>query len=159
MITTPADYKSLGRLAELRYLHQTRRAAKSVRSGRESKVQEPGAVRAAETSATTKRQQICSQMADIIQRAGTGLEQCVRWKSAPRAMDPSEVSELKGNSTNAELAAKDRVRMVSDSDLLSSVLSCLQPHSCTGARPTKQAFYRSHRFCKTPCRWVGWFCY
>ncbi|KAF9779588.1 hypothetical protein BJ322DRAFT_1167867 [Thelephora terrestris] len=46
--------------------------------------------------------------------SGTGLERSARWRSAPGAMNSSEVSELKGNSANAEVAAKDRVKAVSN---------------------------------------------
>ena len=88
-------------------LHQTQRAAKSVRSRGELKTQKPQGVQLITTSATAERQKLCMQMADVIRRSGTGLERCVRWRSAPGAMGPSEESELKGNSANAEVTAKE----------------------------------------------------
>jgi hypothetical protein len=55
------------------------------------------------------------EMADVIRRTGTGLERGLRWKSrgAPGTKDVEEVSALKGNSANAELAAGGRVKVVS----------------------------------------------
>jgi hypothetical protein len=113
--TTPASCDTLERLVKLRLLHQTQRAANSVRSRGEPKTQKAQDGLPTETSAIAKRQKLCVQMADVIRRSGTGLERCARWRSAPGTMDPSEVSELKGNSANAEAAAKDRVKTVSDS--------------------------------------------
>lgn len=112
---TPAGCDTLERLVELRLLHQTQRAANSVRSRGEPKTQKSQDGQPTETSAAAKRQKLCAQMADVIRRSGTGLERCARWRSAPGTMDPSEVSELNGNSANAEVVAKDRVRAVSDS--------------------------------------------
>jgi len=56
------------------------------------------------------------QMADVIHRASTGLQREFRWKSgsAPGTKDSAEVSLLKGNSANAELAAGERVKAVKD---------------------------------------------
>lgn len=115
---TPSGCGTLERLVELRFLHQTQRAANSVRSRGEQKTQGPQDAQAAVTTAA-KRQSLCAQMADVIRRSGTGLERCARWRSAPGTMNPSEVSELSGNSANAETVAKDRVRAVSGSGLLS----------------------------------------
>ena len=59
-------------------------------------------------------------MADVIRRSGTGLERNIRWISgnAPGTKDPTEMSQLSGNSVNAELAAKERVNAVRDSPSL-----------------------------------------
>ena len=111
---TPVGCDTLERLVKLRFLHQTQRAAKSVRSRGEPKTQKPQDTQLTATSAAAKRQNLCMQMADVIRRSGTGLERCARWKSAPGTMDPSEVSGLNGNSANAEVVAKDRVKAVSN---------------------------------------------
>lgn len=75
-----------------------------------------------------KRQKLCEQMVDVIQRSGTGLERCTHWKSAPGTLDPSGVSKLSGNSANAEVVAKDRVNTVSHPVLLYSGLSDVHQH-------------------------------
>lgn len=111
----PAGCDTLERLVELRLLHQTQRAANSVRSRGEPKTQKSQDGQPMETSAAAKRQKLCLQMADVIRRSGTGLERCARWRSAPGTMDPSETSELNRNSANAEAVAKDRVKAVSSS--------------------------------------------
>lgn len=66
------------------------------------------------SSTTSQRHQICSQMADVIPRSGTGIKRNIRWKSgnAPGTKDAAEVLQLSGNSANAELAAKRRVNAV-----------------------------------------------
>ena len=134
---TPAGCDTLERLVELRFLHQTQRAAKSVRSRGETKTQGPQDGRPTETSAAAKRQKLCVQMADVIRRSGTGLERCTRWRSAPGTMDPSEVSELKGNSANAEAVAKDQVKAVRGPTFLSHhPLTSLYPGHI-GPRVTK----------------------
>ena len=112
---TPGGCDTLERLVELRRLHQTQRAAKSVRSRGEPKTQKQHwNAELAVTPAAAERQKLCAQMADVIRRSGTGLERCARWRSAPGTMDPSEESKLKGNSANAEVVAKDRVKTVGD---------------------------------------------
>jgi len=110
---TTVGCNTLERLVELRYSHQTRRAANSVRSRGEPKLVQNGGLTG--TSAAAERQKLCVQMADVIRRSGTGLERCARWRSAPGTMDPSEVSKLSGNSANAEVVARDRVNAVSGS--------------------------------------------
>ena len=94
-------------LVAIRRVHQTRRAAKSTKAGRASAPPAPGPT-------ASQRHQICSQMADVIRRSGTGTERNARWKSgnAPGTRDSAEVSQLGGNSANAELAAKERVKTV-----------------------------------------------
>jgi hypothetical protein len=105
----PAPFKAGGvdpsQLVQIRRTHQTKRATKSVR---------PGAKGSEEPTAGSQRRKICMQMADVIRRTGTGLERGSRWKSggAPGTKDPTEVSLLKGNSANAELAAGERVKLV-----------------------------------------------
>ena len=104
------DQQDLSQLATIRAAHQTRRAAKSTRThnsqANNSELPIP--------STASQRNQICSQMADVIRRSGTGLERNTRWTSgsAPGTKDPAEVSLLSGNSANAELAAKERVNAV-----------------------------------------------
>ena len=95
-------------LVQIRRVHQTRRAAKSTRPGVE------GCEEHKAPTAGSERHKICMQMADVIRRAGTGLERGLRWKSgsAPGTKDPKEVSTLNGNSANAELAAGGRVKEV-----------------------------------------------
>lgn len=95
-------------LVEIRRRHQTKRAERSVRPSAED------CKEAEKTTAASQRHKICMQMADVIRRTGTGLERGLRWKSggAPGARDPIEVSLLKGNSANAELAARERTKTV-----------------------------------------------
>ena len=102
--------QDISRLVTIREAHQTKRAAKSTKT---SKVP-PNHQAPSIPSTVSQRHQICSQMADVIRRSGTGTERNVRWKSgnAPGAKDPAEVSQLSGNSANAELAAKERVNAV-----------------------------------------------
>ena len=113
---------ALERLVKLRFLHQTQRASKSVRSRGEPKTK-PQGVQLVVPSAAAERQKLCVQMADVIRRSETGLERCTRWRSAPGTMDRSEISELNGNSANAEVAAKDRVKAVSVFFLITGPLS------------------------------------
>lgn len=106
------ERQDISRLVAIREAHQTRRAAKSTKSCKtqlDNPVPPP-------PSAASQRQKICSQMADVIRRSGTGLERNIRWisGSAPSTKDPTEVSQLSGNSANSELAAKERVNAVRD---------------------------------------------
>jgi len=98
----------LSQLVQIRRIHQTKRAAKSTRPVAEG-YEERGA-----PTAGSERRKICMQMADVIRRAGTGLERGLRWKSggAPGTKDPKEVLTFNGNSANAELAARERVKAV-----------------------------------------------
>ena len=102
--------QDLSQLATIRAAHQTRRAAKSTRTYNTQADNSTLPV----PSTTSQRHQICSQMADVIRRSGTGLERNTRWTSgsAPGTKDPAEVLQLTGNSANAELAAKERVSAV-----------------------------------------------
>ena len=143
----PGSCATLERLVELRFSHQTQRAVNSVRSRGESKTQGPRDVQVT-TTAAAKRQKLCVQMADVIRRSGTGLERCTRWKSAPGTMDPSEVSGLSGNSANAEIAARDRVGIVSDSRPSHDHpvhLEFYNFHTCAGTRVARQNFYLLHQ--------------
>ena len=99
--------QDIPRLVLIRQAHQTRRAAKSTKAGRASAPPAPGPT-------ASQRHRICSQMADVIRRSGTGTERNTRWKSgnAPGTKDSTEVSQLSGNSANAELAAKEHVKTV-----------------------------------------------
>lgn len=104
------DQQDISRLVTIREAHQTRRAARSTKT-RKAEANHPTPPA---PSTASQRHQICSQMADVIRRSGTGIERNIRWKSgsAPGTKDPVEVSQLGGNSANAELAAKERVNAV-----------------------------------------------
>ena len=154
----PGGCATLERLVELRFSHQTQRAVNSVRSRGESKTQGPRDTQVTTTTAA-KQQKLCVQMADVIRRSGTGLERSTRWKSAPGTMDASEVSGLSGNSANAEIVARDRVGIVSDSRPSHDHpvhLGFCNFHTCTGTRVAKQNFYLSLQRSKPPRRWSGW---
>ena len=105
--------QNISRLVTIRRLHQTKRAANSTKSCKIPAPSTPGPV-------VLQRHQICSQMADVIRRCGTGIERNVRWKSGntPGTKDSAEVAGLSGNSANAELAAKECVYAVRNSLLL-----------------------------------------
>jgi hypothetical protein len=83
--------------------HQTKRAANSVKTRAN-----PQDVTLDQPLGQTDHQRLCAQMADVIRRAGSGLERDTRWKSgtAPGTRSSMEVQTLTGNSANAELAAK-----------------------------------------------------
>jgi hypothetical protein len=99
----------LSQLVAVRRAHQTKRAANSVKT-RAS----PRDVTSDRPPEQTDRQRLCAQMAEVIRRAGSGLERDARWKSgtAPGTKSPAEVLTLTGNSANAEVAAKQRVNTV-----------------------------------------------
>jgi len=99
----------LSELVAVRQAHQTKRAAKSVKT-RAS----PHDTASVQPPKQTDRQKLCAQMTEVIRRAGSGLERDARWKSgtAPGTKGPAEVSTLTGNSANAEVAAKGRVDTV-----------------------------------------------
>ena len=99
----------LSQLVTTRRTHQTKRAANSVKT--HASPQDSISPQPAER---TDRQSLCSQMAELIHRAGTGLERGARWKSgtAPGTRTAMEVQGLTGNSANAELVAKERVNTV-----------------------------------------------
>lgn len=102
------DPQVIPRLVTIRQVHQTRRAAKSTKDCK------PSALPSSVSTTQSQRHQVCSQMADVIRRSGTGIERNTRWKSgsAPGTKDAAEVSQLSGNSANAELAAKERMNEV-----------------------------------------------
>ena len=104
--------QDISHLVTIREAHQTRRATKSTKTCRAP----PNHAESPIPSTAAQRHQICSQMADVIRRSGTGIERNTRWKSgsAPGTKDPAEVSQLSGNSANAELATKERVNAVCD---------------------------------------------
>ena len=104
--------QDISQLVAIRETHQTKRAARSTKA---CKAQANDPTLPAPPTAS-QRNQICSQMADVIRRSGTGLERNTRWTSgnAPGTKDPTEVSQLSGNSANAELSAKKRVATVYD---------------------------------------------
>lgn len=104
--TTQVD---LSQLVAVRRAHQTKRAANSVKT-RAS----PHDAVSTRSPEPTDRQRLCAQMAEVIRRAGSGLERDARWKSgtAPGTRSPAEVLALTGNSANAEVVAKERVNTV-----------------------------------------------
>jgi len=104
--------QDISQLGTIRETHQTKRAARSTKT---CKAQANDPTLPAPLTAS-QRNQICSQMADVIRRSGTGLERNTRWisGSAPGTKDPTEVSQLSGNSANAEISAKERVDTVCD---------------------------------------------
>ena len=108
LTTTPM---SLSQLVTVRAAHQTKRAAKSIKTCSSPQDSDP------KPAERTERQRLCAQMAEVVRCTGTGLERGVRWTSrtAPGTRSPEEVLTLTGNSANAELAAKERVNSVSDS--------------------------------------------
>lgn len=97
-------------LVQIRRVHQTKRAAKSVwpGTGTEDRKEPEG------PTAGSQRRNICMQIAEVIRRTGIGLERGLRWKLgvAPETKDSAELSALSGNSANAELAAGERVKVV-----------------------------------------------
>ena len=109
-ILLEGEQYDISQLVTIRRVHQTKRATKSTKN---SKVPSHHPAPSA-SSTTSQRHQICSQMADVIRRSGTGIERNIRWKSgnAPGTKDAAEVLQLSGNSANAELAAKRRVNAV-----------------------------------------------
>ena len=111
-ILLEGERQDISQLVTIRRAHQTRRSMKSTKTSKAP----PNNLALLTPSTTSQRHQICSQMADVIRRSGTGIERNIRWKSgnAPGTKDPTEVSQLSGNSANAELAAKERVNAVRD---------------------------------------------
>lgn len=106
--------RNISQLVAVRLAHQTKRAAKSVKT--HSDPQDS----TAKVIGQTDRQRLHAQMVEVVRRAGTGLERGARWRSgtAPGTQGPDEVLLLTGNSANAELAAKERVSTVCDSSFL-----------------------------------------
>ena len=106
-----ATQRSLSQLVTVRTAHQTKCAAKSVKTRSSPQDSDP------KPAEQTDRQRLCAQMAEVVCRTGTGLERGVRWRSrvAPGTRSPEEVLTLTGNSANAELAAKERVNTVGNS--------------------------------------------
>jgi hypothetical protein len=100
----------LSPLVTIRRVHQMKRAASSVKT--RTNPQDAPSTAATER---TDRQRLCAQMAELIRCAGSGLERDARWKSgtAPGTRTVAEVQDLTGNSANAEVAAKERVKVVS----------------------------------------------
>ena len=96
-------------LVQIRRVHQTKRAEKSTQPNAGGSSEGPE-----QPTAGSQRRKICMQMADVIRRAGSGLERGLRWKSgtAPGTKDLTESLLLKGNSANAELAAGECVKTV-----------------------------------------------
>ena len=96
-------------LVTTRRTHQTKRAANSVKmhaSPQDSTSPQP--------AERTDHQSLCSQMAELIHRTGTGLEWGAQWKSgtAPGTRTAMEVQGLTGNSANAEVVAKEWLNTV-----------------------------------------------
>ena len=103
--------RNISQLVAIRLTHQTRRAAKSVKTRQSPEDAAP------KSTDLNDRQRLSAQMAEVIGRVSTGLERNIRWKSgtAPGTRGPEETLALTGNSANAEFAAKARVNTVCDS--------------------------------------------
>jgi hypothetical protein len=106
--------RDVSQLIAVRLAHQTKRAAKSVKT--RSNPQDS----TAKPTGQTERQRLFAQMAEVVRRAGTGLERDARWRSGttPGTRGPDEVLLLTGNSANAEIVAKERVNTVCESHSL-----------------------------------------
>jgi len=104
----------LSLLVTVRLAHQTKRAAKSVKTRANPQDVTP------KPPVQTDRQRLCAQMAEVVRRAGSGLERDARWRSgtAPGTRGAAEMLGLTGNSANAEVAAKERVNTVRNSHSL-----------------------------------------
>ena len=107
LILTVAQ-RNLSQLVAIRLVHQTKRAAGSTKTRSSPKDL------TSEIADQTDRQQLYTQMAEVVRRAGTGLERDARWRSrtAPGTQGPDETLLFTGNSANAEMAAKERVNTV-----------------------------------------------
>jgi len=105
---------NLSQLVAIRLAHQTKRASKSV------KMRANPLDTTAGPPVQTERQRLCAQMAEVVRRAGSGLERDARWRSgtAPGTRSTVEVLALTGNSANAEVVAKERVNTVCNLPLL-----------------------------------------
>lgn len=101
----------LSQLVAVRLAHQTKRAAKSVKT----RANPPDAT--LKPPVQTDRQRLCAQMTEVVRRAGSGLERDARWRSgaAPGTRSAAEMLGLTGNSANGEVAAKERVNIVRNS--------------------------------------------
>ena len=100
----------LSQLVAVRQAHQTKRAANSIKT----RANPQDVMTSDQPREQTDRRRLHAQMAEVIRRAGSGLERGVRWKSgtAPGTRSLAEVSTLTGNSANAEVVAKERVNTV-----------------------------------------------
>lgn len=105
--------RNLLQLVAVRQSHQPKCAAKSVKTCSNPQDSTP------KPASQSDRQQLCAQMAEVVRRAGTGLEQDAWWrtKSAPGTQGLDETLTLTGNSANAEVVAKVQVNTVGYSDL------------------------------------------
>jgi len=105
--------RDLSQLVTVRRAHQTKRAARSTKT-------RPSPHDAISKNADqSDHQQLHSQMVEVVNRVGTGLERSARWKSgtAPGTRNLEETLALAGNSANAEFVAKERVNKVCGSHL------------------------------------------
>ena len=119
----------LSQLVAVRQAHQTKRAANSIKTHANPQ----DVMTSDQPREQTDRRRLHAQMAEVICRAGSGLERGVRWKSgtAPGTRSLAEVSTLTGNSANAEVVAKERVNSVRRLHLPDEELATL--HSLTQA--------------------------
>lgn len=105
--------RDLSQLVAVRRAHQTKRAARSTktRSNPHDTI--------LENTNESDHQQLHSQMVEVVNRVGTGLERSARWRSgtAPGTRSAEETLALAGNSANAEYVAKERVNKVHGSHL------------------------------------------
>ena len=115
---------NLSQLVAVRLAHQTKRASKSIKTRANPQDAKTG------PPVQTDRQKLHAQMAEVVRRAGSGLERDARWRSrtAPGTKGPVEMLTLTGNSANAEVVAKERVRMVCNSYPPGEGLTVLQTH-------------------------------
>ena len=101
--------RNISQLVAVRRTHQTKCAAKSVKT--RSNPQD--LTLSAKPTDQVEHRRLCAQMAEVLGCAGTGLERDARWTQAtPGTRGPHETLLLSGNSANAEVVAKERVNKV-----------------------------------------------
>ena len=112
VVLLEGEQQDILQLIAIREAHQMKRATRSTNTGK-AQANDPAPPA---PSTASQRHQICSQMAEVIHRSGTGVERNIWWKSGstPGTKDPTKVLQLSRNSANAELAAKEQVNVVCD---------------------------------------------
>jgi protein-tyrosine-phosphatase len=78
--------RNLSQLVAVCLAHQTKHAAKSVKTRSDPQDSTP------KPTGLSDRQRLCAQMAEVVRRAGTGLERDARWKTgtAPGTRGPHQ---------------------------------------------------------------------
>jgi hypothetical protein len=153
LLSTTAQ-SDLSSLVAIRRVHQTNRAASSVKTRTN-----PQDSASTQTMERTDRQRLCAQMAELIQRAGSGLERDARWKSgtAPGTRTTAEVQDLTGNSANAEVSARERVNAVSRYPYPHSKGPFISHWLIIGQSNTRTTFQCGwNKPFTIPGRWIGW---